>query len=289
MGALSAAILIELERRGTETSRKWSKAYMKDSTPFFGCSMPVVRECVRAVVDRGTTGAASKKRARGVNALGFSADSTVGDVLLKSYVDDAIELLRHDHGEAKHAGTVLLCEHEPPLLLATSETLERLEREVMRAETVFTDWAVTDGFATRVLTRVWKTNSSLAERILSYAYETDASVWHRRCGVVAFANVFKPNVDASMLPANFGIAVVNACEANVLAAPNERFAQTASAWVLRYALAADERAHLGVRERAVDVVCKHKSVWTTEAKKSLVEQLNKRADASLKARILALK
>ena len=41
----------------------------------------------------------------------------------------------------------------------------------------------------------------------------------------------------SALPDDFAFNLVDACEANLLAAPRERFAQTGTAWVTRYALA----------------------------------------------------
>ena len=277
--ALSARVLEHLERRGTEATRRWSTAYLKNSTPFFGCKMPAVRECVRIAVEEEEEKKPNKKRAR------LEDSETAG--MTTSYMSDAIALLQHEYGESKQAGSILLCEHTPPHVLGSVATLERLEREVMRAENVLTDWAVTDSFAIKVLTRVWKANPQLATRILAYAHEDTSSLWHRRCGIVAFVGVFKPNVDASALPANFGLALVDACVANLLASPEERFAQTGTAWVLRYALAAHEFE--GVRERAIDAVMEHKSLWTTEAKKSLVEQLKSRDDAKLKAEILALK
>ena len=240
--------------------------------------MPAVRECVRIAVEEEEK-KPNKKRAR------LEDSETAG--MTTSYMSDAIALLRHEYGESKQAGSILLCEHTPPHVLGTVATLERLEREVMRAENVLTDWSVTDSFAIKVLTRVWKANPQLATRILAYAHEDASSLWHRRCGIVAFVGVFKPNVDANALPANFGLALVDACVANLLASPEERFAQTGTAWVLRYALAA--REFEGVRERAIDAVMEHKSLWTTEAKKSLVEQLKSRDDAKLKAEILALK
>ena len=277
--ALSTKVLEHLERRGTEATRRWASSYLKNSTPFYGCKMPVVRDVVRVCVEgETTTTTTNKKRAR--------QESETAPV---SYISDAISLLRHEYGEAKQAGTILLCEHTAPQALGTEATLERLEREVMRAENVLTDWAVTDSFAIKVLTRMWKTSPRLAERILAYAHEDATSLWHRRCGIVAFVGVFKPNVDASALPANFGMSLVDACVANLLAAPRERFAQTGSAWVLRYALAANAHEFKGVRERAIDAVIQHKSLWTSEAKKSLVEQLTSRDDAKLKAQILALK
>ena len=121
--ALSARVLEHLERRGTEATRRWSMAYLKNSTPFFGCKMPAVRECVRIAVEEEEEKKPNKKRAR------LEDSETVG--MATSYVSDAIALLRHEYGESKQAGSILLCEHTPPHVLGSVATLERLEREVI--------------------------------------------------------------------------------------------------------------------------------------------------------------
>jgi len=268
--ARANAIVELLRERGTSDVRAWATSYMKGTTPFFGCKMPTTRACVRDVVSSGT-----KKRSRD--------GSAVVSVTSSSYVDDAVSLLTHTHGEAKQAGTILLCEHEPASTLATMDTLRRLEREVLRGPEYFNDWAVTDAFATKVLKKMWKHNPALAPTILAWSWDETTSLWHRRCGIVAFVSYWKEK-DVSALPDDFAYKIVDACEANLLAAPRERFAQTGTAWVTRYALAcrdADVRAH------ALRMVTKHSDVWTTEAKKSLVEQLTR--DLSTATRILELK
>ena len=85
--------------------RAWATSYMKGTTPFFGCKMSTtsIRRAGRRLVGQERT----KKRGR---------DGP-------SYVDDAVSLLTHTHGEAKQAGTILLCEHEPASTLATMDTL----------------------------------------------------------------------------------------------------------------------------------------------------------------------
>ena len=86
--ARANAIVELLRERGTGDVRAWATSYMKGTTPFFGCKMPTTRACVRDVVSSGRSG--TKKRGR---------DGP-------SYVDDAVSLLTHTHGEAKQAGTI---------------------------------------------------------------------------------------------------------------------------------------------------------------------------------------
>lgn len=261
----AAAIEALLVERGTSEARKWMYNYMRGTTPFFGCKMPVTRECVREVV------LGNRKRGRDGSSERIS----------ESYIDDAVSLLRHTHGDAKQAGAILLCEHEPSETLATVESLQRLERDVLRGPHV-NDWAVADSLGMKVFKKMWKHNASLAPIILAWAKDENATLWHRRCGVVAFVSYYKEQ-DLSEFPDDFGEQIVDACEANLLCAPNERFAQTGTAWVTRYALASSEDA---VVQRARAMVTRHGTLWTTEAKKSLVERL---APGSALAReILAL-
>jgi len=94
-----ATLIVEqLERRATPSVKTWMTNYMKGSTPFIGCKIPVVRESVRCVV-----GPTSKKRGRGDD----DNDDAKTTGVAKTYVEDAISLLRHDCGDAKQAGIIL--------------------------------------------------------------------------------------------------------------------------------------------------------------------------------------
>lgn len=267
-----ATLIIEqLERRATPSVKAWMTNYMKGSTPFIGCKIPVVRESVRCVV-----GQASKKRGRGDDDDDGLKTTSIATT---TYVEDAISLLRHDCGDAKQAGIILLCEHEPLSTLSDEKMLSQLETQVLRTkERYVNDWAVADSLAIKVLKRMWKNNPRLAPKILSWASDESATLWHRRLGIVAFVK------ELGSLPKGIdAFQLVNACEDNLLAAPDERFAQTGTAWVTRYALACGDDA---VREHALNMVVRHGKLWTTEAKKSLVEQITR--DTATKDRILNL-
>lgn len=166
--------------------------------------------------------------------------------------------------------------------LATVATLDRLERDVLRGKSVVGDWAVADALATKVLRKMWKHNPELAPKILSWAHDKGASLWHRRCGIVAFASFWK---DQTFVDEDFGVSIVDACESNLLAAPSERFAQTGTAWVTRYALACDDDR---VRQHAIDMVKRRGNLWNGEAKRSLVEQLTTTSSKALAREILSL-
>ena len=104
----------------------------------------------------------------------------------------------------------------------------------------------------------------VADGILRFAVEPSNGLWHRRMGVVPFLDWYKHRL---RLPLDFGHRLVDACEANLLASPHERFTQTGIAWVLRYTLVQPEKDY------AASMVYRHGGLWTKEAKKSLVEKL----------------
>ena len=92
--ATAEAICEALGRRGSASVRARLTAYMKGSTPFYGCTTPQTRACVDAVAPKPT-----RKRARG---------ETEDARAMTTRLDDAVALLRHTHGEAKQAGVILL-------------------------------------------------------------------------------------------------------------------------------------------------------------------------------------
>lgn len=177
---LSTTVEGLLRERGTREVKAWLENYMRQTTPFYGCKMPTTRACVKEAV---ATASETRKRRR-------------DDVSAVSYVEDAVALLQHTHGDAKQAGAILLCEHEPVDSLATPETLRRLEDEVLRGSHV-NDWAVADSLAIKVLKKMWKNNISLAPLILNWSKDESATLWQRRCGIVAFVSYFERNATAT--------------------------------------------------------------------------------------------
>ena len=192
---------------------------------------------------------------------------------------------------------ILLSEHVTLDELATHAVLDRFDREVWNNLKnknhpnnnpnqnyccCLNDWSSADWFSARVLSKIALAGQhDLAERILSYTTQSESSLWQRRCGVVSFLQYHKH--DRDKLPADFGLRLVQACETSLLCSPQERFTQTGIAWVLRYVLLLqgdDEQ------EAALAMICRNGSLWTTEAKKSLVEKLSKKDPR--RTRILSL-
>lgn len=265
---LVSRIILGLQRSADNATKAWSTNYVK-GTVWFGCKMPVVRAVVKEALDscRQTeidTSAQSVKRRK----ISQSTDCVVApEPGLPRLLDDAVALLRRDECDAKLAGMILLAEHTPKEQLATKSALDILEREVISKPGIIDDWSTTDWFCCKVLASIWQNSGdhALALQILGFATIPSNGVFHRRMGVVPFVDWFKFR---DRLPHDFGLRLVDACEANLCASPEERFTQTGVAWVLRYVLIQPTE-----RDHAAAMIFRQGNLWSKEAKRSLAEKL----------------
>lgn len=243
---LVTEIIDGIHRRSDKKTKAWFTNYVKGTT-WVGCKLPTVRQAV--------TEACSNNNGHD------------GSYLLHS----AIELLQFDECDVKLSGMLLLSEKMPLDDLATEATLHRIEENILLRNCV-QDWSSADWFATKVLRKiVFSGDHKLVERVLNYTKIADTPdqnyLFVRRCGVVSFL-FYERNRDK--LPSNIANKLIEACERNLTTSPEERFTQTGVAWVLRYVLLQPEEATV-----AMEMIIRNGHLWTTEAKKSLVEKLNK--------------
>ena len=223
---LASKIVSGLILASDASTKAWFTNYVKGST-WFGCKSPTIKSVVQATVDEycGETKPAKRPKI-----------AAPAPALQIEYLSDAVALLQRDECDAKLAGMFLLQLHTDGASLATASALQALNEQVLLPAGVITDWSTADWFALKVLETMWRHgdgNHDLARQILSFANVPTNGLWHRRMSVVAFVNWHKHR---DKLPATFGVELVGACEANLLASPNERFTQTGVAWVLRYVL-----------------------------------------------------
>jgi hypothetical protein len=186
-------------------------------------------------------------------------------------IDSAVQLLQQDECDIKLSGMLLLSEKTPIEELATKATLQKLEDEVLLPNHVG-DWSSADWFATKVLRKiVFSGDHDLVQQVLDYTKLRNTNdvdyTFVRRCGVVSFL-FYERNRDK--LPTDFGSQLIGACERSLIVSPDKRFTQTGIAWVLRYALIQEAEADL-----AMQMILRNGTLWSMEAKKSLVEKLNK--------------
>lgn len=241
---LVSAIIDGMNRRADKKSKAWFENYVK-GTIFVGCKLPVVRLVVRESCSR------------------FTDDACL--------IDSAVELLQQEECDVKLSGMLLLSEMMPVEELATKATLQKLEDEVLRRNHVG-DWSSADWFATKVLRRiVFSGDHELVQQVLDYTKLNNSDnidyTFVRRCGVVSFL-LYERNRDK--LPPDFGSKLIEACERSLVVSPEQRFTQTGIAWVLRYALLQEMES-----DQVMQMILRNSSLWSTEAKKSLVEKLNK--------------
>ena len=265
---LEELILRGLQEQSDPKTKAWFTNYVKGSE-WIGCKTPTVRSVVRSVAQEH-----------------HLQDDPNHDLT----IDTAIALLQHKASDAKLGGMMLLQEVLPRSKLASHAMLDRFDRDLWSSSknndnTYIADWSTADWFAVRVLKHIVffkndkdNLDESLIRRVLGYTTQKDSSLWHRRCGVIPFLDYHKHR---SLLPEGFGSDLIAACEASLLISPQERFTQTGVAWVLRYVLLQKEE-----RKDAFEMIQRHGEIWTTEAKKSLVEKLGK--SDPMRTKILSL-
>ena len=264
-------ILRGLQEQSDPKTKTWFTNYVKGSE-WIGCKTPTVRSVVRSVAQEH-----------------HLQDNPKHDLT----IDTAIALLQHKASDAKLGGMMLLQEVLPRSKLASHAMLDRFDRDLWSSSNdnntymIIADWSTADWFAVRVLKHIvffkneetgGNFDESLIRRVLGYTQQQDSSLWHRRCGVIPFLDYHKHR---SLLPEGFGSDLIKACEESLLISPQERFTQTGVAWVLRYVLLQKEE-----RNEAFEMIQRHGEIWTTEAKKSLVEKLGKRD--RMRTKILSL-
>jgi len=249
---LSHTIIQKMREVSDIKTQQWFTNYVKGTT-WIGCKVPVTRKAVTDVMK-------STPRSFPRSADAMSVLST------GKLVENAVYMLQQKECDVKLAGMMLLSEHVPVTELATESLLTILETKVLAANHV-ADWSSADWFAMRVLKKITLAGKdNLTLRILGYA-ENGTNIWYRRCGLVSFIGYEKKR---SELPPDIGQRLVTAVEKCLLASPDERFCQTGCAWLARYILTQKDE-----KEECLKMILRNGSLWTREAKKSLVEKLGK--------------
>ena len=295
----------ELVDNSNKGYQKWITNYMKDTIPYIGCKAPIIEQTVKNVMKecgyslpktarkkktmtkKKTETAATKKRKLedDKNDKVEEGVEEQQDILqnLDVIIDTGFTLLKEPEGDVKIAGMVLLSEYLP---LTTSShaaqlILERLEDEIFIPTTTteggcydgsgvyVNEWATSDALSMRILKKIalQSENLELTYRILDYS-TTGKTIWHRRCGLIPFLTY--RNHLSDTLPNDFSIKLVNSIEESMQLSPDERFTQTACAWLLRYIILEENQEHC---DYALQMIIRNRALWTGEAKRSIVKRL----------------
>jgi hypothetical protein len=261
--SLASLIVSGLHQNAKPETKEWFSNYVKGTT-WIGTKVPTVRKVVQNTIKNSEETTKMKATIYPMHVL----------------IDESIILLQQDECDVKLAGMILLSEFCPIHQIDTArEVLDRLIDQILEPQTYITDWSTADWFAVRVLQKIAygivgggksavndtsSNNHELALKIVNFARD-GTTLWYRRCGIVTFVNYYN---NRDKLPPNFASTLMNAAEQCLLASPEERFTQTGCAWMLRYALTQKDDADL-----AMQIITRHSHLWTTEAKKSMVEKL----------------
>ena len=188
-----------LHEHADPKTKDWWEGYVKQSAPFIGVKMPVIR-----------------------SVLHDWHEEYVADHLdAEGQLELALALFQEAYTEEKLAGTLFLQE----ILLPAGAIM--CERDVPRFAELFAagniyDWNVCDWFCVKVLgPLIEKEGQGCAERIAEW--RGSENLWQARASLVAFVKVadnpvYYPLVEAS-------------CQ--TLIQREERFAKTAVGWILR--------------------------------------------------------
>ena len=290
LDGLAESIRHELMQNSDTKYQEWITAYMKDAVPYIGCKVPTVEKVVRDIMKEripiqrsnyiGNKGGDDRKTR---NKQHLEDNDQEGNSI-NLIIDVAFELLREPEGDVKISGMVLLSDHVLPIS-STSRALhilERLEDEIFiptendngNSTSIsidgkhVNDWATSDALSMRVLKKLALSSgddSKLTLHVLEYATKGH-TLWHRRCGLIPFLT-YRNHLET--LPDDIGVRLVDATEQCLQLSPTERFTQTGCAWLLRYILL--EGAHC---EYALQMIARNGSLWTKEARKSIVKRLD---------------
>ncbi len=179
--------------------KEWWESYVKQSAPFLGVKMPVIRTTLHH----------------------WHGEFIAGNLDDAQQLDLALALFGENHTEEKLAGILYL--QEILLPIGAIECERELDRfaELFSAGCIY-DWNVCDWFCVKVLGPLIQNEGEWCAKEIS-EWRSAENLWQARASLVAFVKVadnstYYPMIDSS-------------CQ--VLIRRDERFAKTAVGWILR--------------------------------------------------------
>jgi len=210
-----------LQAHANPETKVWWENYVKESAPFIGVKMPLIRSLVHQ----------------------WHREHITGRLDLPEQVDLALALFAGAYTEEKLAGTLFLQE----ILLPAGAV--NYERDIDRLATLFDsgriyDWNTCDWFCVKVLGPLIQANGlACAKRIAEW--RSAENLWRARAALVAFVKVASERM--------YYPAIEVSC-ATLIRRP-ERFARTAVGWILRDISRYDEAFVRTVLEQNIQHFC----------------------------------
>lgn len=193
-------ILLNLINQHTNPAVKsWWENYVKNSAPFRGVKMAVIRKCLHKW-----------------------HGEYIEDVLdLEQQLDLALALIKEKYTEDKLAGTIFL--HE---ILIPKEVIKP-KKDVKRLADLFSnghiyDWNICDWFCMKVLGELIERNGKEWAKLIS-KWSSAENLWQARASVVAFVRVSENRDYYNMIEKSCSNLIKR----------EDRFSKTAVGWILR--------------------------------------------------------
>ncbi len=188
-----------LQYHANAGTKAWWENYVKESAPFIGVKMPVIRTVLHQ----------------------WHKENVEGILEYPDQLDLALALFDEEYTEEKLAGTLFLQE----ILLPSG--VVKCNRDIDRFAALFAsgriyDWNVCDWFCVKVLGPLISENGLCCANRIS-RWQSAENLWQARACLVAFVKVadnsiYYPDIEMSC---------------RVLIRRQERFAKTAVGWILR--------------------------------------------------------
>lgn len=204
------ALQEQLQARADPKIKAWWEGYVKDSAPFLGVKMPVIRSLVHQWYQEPVA-----------TLLSGEGQIAVADLDEHLQLELALALIREDHTEEKLAGTLVMQEILLPAgALHCDRDLDRLGD--LFAHGHIYDWNACDWFCVKVLgSLIASEGVSCATRIAAWC--TAENLWQARSSLVPFVNVAQNSTYYPLIEASCRTVIRR----------EERFAKTAVGWILR--------------------------------------------------------
>lgn len=179
--------------------KSWWENYVKNSAPFRGVKMAVIRKCLHK----------------------WHKENIEGALDLEQQLDLALALIKEKYTEDKLAGTIFL--HE---ILIPKEVIKP-KRDVKRLADLFSnghiyDWNICDWFCMKVFGELIERNGKEWAKLIS-KWSSAENLWQARASVVSFVRVAENRDYYDMIERSCSNLIKR----------EERFAKTAVGWILR--------------------------------------------------------
>jgi len=194
-----STLLNQINQHSDPKVKSWWENYVKNSAPFRGVKMSVIRKCLHI----------------------WHTEYIDGVLDIEQQLDLALELIKERYTEDKLAGTIFI--HE----ILIPKGVIKPKRDIKRLAGLFSnghiyDWNICDWFCMKVLGELIERNGKEWAKLIS-KWSSAENLWQARASVVAFVRVAENSDYYNMIEKSCSNLIKR----------EERFSKTAVGWILR--------------------------------------------------------